>query len=341
MVRRLRISGFTIVELLVATAVLILLLGILFVAISETGKIWRHSSDQIESFQDARAAFETITSTLSQATLNTYYDYFDSTGHAANEAAFSGVPARYGRQSELHFISGSQLIDGQVTHAVFFQAPLGYAAKSYASLGTLLNACGFFVRFTDDSSTSSLSGRPPFLDNLMQKRFRYQLMMLSQPSENLSIFSSTGTGSGWYANFLNATPPNARVLAENIVVFVVLPKETDADEAGIPAGQRIGANYSYDSRTAWSGTKQPTAMNQLCPIVKVLMIAADESSIARVQGTSSAPPSLGIDYSVLFKEAAKLPDDLAKAEAALANRKINYRVFQAEIPLRNSKWSTQ
>lgn len=336
---RRHVGAFTLIELMVATAILMLLLGVLFVAINETGKIWRHSSDKIEAFQDAREAFETMTRTLSQATLNTYYEYFDSAGRPSTDPAYSGVPARYGRQSDLQFVSGKSLLPDQVSHSVFFQAPLGDAASQYDKLDSLLNACGFFVRFGSDASTSSLSGRPPVLDSSsLPLRYRYRLFEMTQPSQELSLYSSTGDH--WYSDPLSATPPKARALAENIVALVVLPKQPDTEQPADPA-QRIGATYEYDSRTAWSGTKQPSTMNQLCPVVKIVMIAIDETSALRLQGNSTTAPDLGFAPGSLFREAANLESDLATAVAALSARHIGYRVFQTEIPLRNSKWSTQ
>ncbi len=41
---------------------------------SQTSQVWKRSAAKIEAFQGARAAYETITSRLRQATLNTYLD---------------------------------------------------------------------------------------------------------------------------------------------------------------------------------------------------------------------------------------------------------------------------
>lgn len=370
-----RQAGFTLVELLTATTILMMLLGIVFLAINETGKIWRRSSDQIEAYQDARAAFETMTRKLGQATLNTYYDYFDGAGKSAAEYAVSGTsgnftPNRYGRQSELHFVVGSgrpsslwspkipavSLPGGrpQVTHSVFFQAPLGQADNStyQRNLNSLLNACGYFVVFTDNKSDSSLSGRPDFLDvNPALDRYRYCLMELSQPAENLSIYPTPPNSADWFKWFttplLNPAPgepPQARVLAENIIALIVLPKETDAEEADLPPNELIGRNYEYSSRTqeAWSRNEQPKSMNQLPPVLKVVMIAIDENSARRMQGSSTSPPPEIDDLlKPLFKTADNLDADLKRVEAGLTQLNVNYRVFQTEIPMRSSKWTTQ
>ena len=335
-------AAFSLIELLTATAILMLLLVVVFLAVSETGKIWRRSSDKIGAFEDARTAFETLTRTLSQATLTTYYEYFDSAGIPASDPAFNGTPARYGRQSDLHFLVGKSqtpLVSGQVTHAVFFQAPLGESGKTYEALGSLLNACGYFIRFGDDTSASSLSGRPAFLDSALPAQMRYRLLALSQPAEDLSIFATTGNQ--WFTTPLAQSPPQVRVLAENVIALVVLPKETDSVEASIPEAQRIGASYTYDSRTGWSGTSQPATMNQLCPAIRLAMVVIDETSARRLQSESATPPELGFAYDGLFFEAANLDADLQTVADGLASKRIGYRIFRTEIPLRSARWSAR
>lgn len=335
-------AAFSLIELLTATAILMLLLGVIFLAVSETGKIWQRSRDKMGAFEEARSAFETLTRTLGQATLNTYYEYFDTSGFPASNPAFSGTPARYGRQSDLHFLVGKSqapLVAGQTTHAVFFQAPLGETGKDYEALGTLLNACGYFVRFGDDGSTSSLSGRPSFLDTAIPAQYRYRLFSLSQPAEDLSIFKSPGKQ--WFTDPLAQSPPQVRVLAENVVALVILPKEADSVEASIPEAQRIGAGYAYDSRTAWSGTVQPASMNQLCPVIQLAMVVIDETSARRLQGVSTSPPNLGFSYDGLFSDASKMEDDLQTVASGLSSQRIGYRIFRTEIPLRSARWTVR
>ncbi len=116
-------------DLLVSTVILAIILVVIFSITQQTGRVWKSSQAKIESFQSARAAFESLTRKLSQATLNGYYDYFDANGRTPKDPSYDGKPARYGRQSDLHFISGPGLLThpAQVSHAVFFQAPLGYS----------------------------------------------------------------------------------------------------------------------------------------------------------------------------------------------------------------------
>ncbi len=338
--------GFTLVEVLVATAILSLLMWMVFAIIHQISKTWKSSSNRIESFQGARAVFESMTRKISQTTLNPYYDYFDAAGHSSSDSSYNGTPVRYGRNSELHFISGKALAPGQITHAVFFQAPLGETSdSSNASLKSLLNGCGYFLWFGPDAADNFYSARPAFITNrITPLRYRYRLMEFSQPSEALQIYNSTGTQ--WFKNFLvptSGSPPAARALAENIIALILLPKKTDEEEKSIPAEQRIGADFEYDSRVSWpaGGGAQPEKMNQLPPILKIIMVAIDEASASRLQGATSTPPDLGIDPSTLFQKAASLNSDLDQLDAALTKKKINHRTFETEVSIHSAHWSSQ
>ena len=44
-------GGFTLVELMVATAILALILGLLFTVVSQVSALWKHSSAEIEAFR--------------------------------------------------------------------------------------------------------------------------------------------------------------------------------------------------------------------------------------------------------------------------------------------------
>ena len=80
-------GGFTLVEVLVSMAVLALILGLLLGITSHTQKTWLRSQANGEQFQSARAGFERLSRHLSQAILNTYWDY--------ERDQTTGFPTRY------------------------------------------------------------------------------------------------------------------------------------------------------------------------------------------------------------------------------------------------------
>jgi uncharacterized protein (TIGR02599 family) len=334
-------------ELLVAMSVLLLILGIVFRIIQGTTETWRSTTGKTEGFRGARTAFEAMTRTLSQATLNTYFDYADSSGNyrnPANPGAFQ--PAEYIRRSDLHFVTGSNLVNGPVqnplTHAVFFQAPLGYTeAGGYTGMEGLLNATGFYLFYGPDPA------QPDYLNsaNLTAKN-RFRLMQFLQPAEELSIGDSSVTGGSpnwnantWFTTALADDEAPISQLAENVVALVILPKLSKADEAA--GASTISTDYAYNSRDR----AKTATLHQLPPVLQIAMVVIDEASAAKL-GNTPNPPDFGVGG--LFKDPAKLQDDLATLGRNLGAESGNssgnaiplrYEIFQTEVALRGAKWS--
>ena len=358
-----RRAGFTLVEMLTATAVLLAIMGICFTLIEGTNRIWKNTTGKIEGFRNARSAFDAMTRTLSQATLNTYYDYVDASGNFTSQpgAGYSGVPVAYGRRSDLQIVSGpgTSLLPSitpyaAVTHAIFFQAPLGQvtsanssvtSSSAMGSLNSLLNTCGYYVAYGPDPSV------PSFLRAAYPSRNRYRLMQFTQPSDLLAIYGNQGT-SKWFLNPIVAdlgtgSPSENAVLAENIIALIILPKLPSNDEAalnlsGVPIGCGLAPSYAYDSTQKGQATVNAylNSLHQLPPIIQVTMVAIDESSALKMGNTPTAPnTALGLSSS-LFTQAANLNTDLTSLENRLSAGHVNHRVFQTEVAIRGAKWTS-
>jgi uncharacterized protein (TIGR02599 family) len=320
---------------MVALVILSFMMAVVFIIISGTGKIWRNSMAKIEAFQAARAGFEAMTRRLSQATLNNYYDYFDVGGHAAADPDYSGIPNRYGRQSELHFAADTGLLPRQVSSAVFFQALLGQTSDSaWEDLPNALNAVGYYVTYNSDVEAGS---RPGFISAaLTPLKWRFRLMEYVQPLQSLEIYKTANiTGNGWFAtgSMAAGNVSNTRALADNIVCLVILPKKSSLDDESVT---ELSPDYVYNSRVTWTGTRQPEQMNQLPPLVQVVMVAIDEPSAQRIC-LNAEVPDLGVES--LFRQAARLEEDLRLLTTTLEQERINYQVFRANIAIRGAKWS--
>jgi len=323
-----RKSAFSLLEVLVAIAVLSLILALTLDLTSQASKVWRRGKSHEETFRAARDAFATITRELSQSTLNTYYDYFDSSGRPAGDPSYDGNPSRYGRQSELRFACGPSLVPDQIGHAVFFQAPLGHSGStSLTKLASLLNTRGYYVKYGGDTSGDFIGGKPAFLAS-GHPRFRYRLLGIEQPAEKMSVYSSP---SDWIASA--ASNGSTRVLAENVVAFAV--------RAVWPDGP--SASYSYDSGVSWPGHAgaQPREMNQLPPRLEVILVVIDESTASRLQGSSSSAPDLGFAPAAVFQDPARWDDDLQAVESGLQQERIPYRIFRTTVPVGTSLWNNQ
>lgn len=333
-------TGFTLVELLVSMAVVTILMLIFATLTDRTANIWRSTRGKVSQFQQARDAFETISRNLAQATLNTYLDYYDSTGarrDAANSATFQ--PDRYGRHSELRLQSGpaATLLEQPAAqapgHALFFYAPLGESgAPANTALHHLLNLTGYYITYGEDTE------RPDFLPTVPTYGFR--LYEFKQRSENLI---RPGAGR-WPPDVTNH--PDAHIIARNIVAITFLPKLPSQGPAGDPSidadGNALAPNYEYDTLTAGQAgvRKELNSLHQLPPIVEVTMVAIDDASAERI-GRDSTPPDLGL--SGLFQNADPLSRkaDLETLLETLRAKRLNPRVFTTEVSLKSAKWSRE
>jgi uncharacterized protein (TIGR02599 family) len=374
-----RRRGFTLVELLVSIVILAFMVTAISVIGNQTNQIWTSSNRRIEQFQNARNAFEVMTRTISQATLNSYYDYFNSGGQSlsafvgANGGSNSGfIATSYGRVSDLEFVSGSYLVTNlarngltsitgsgyppsQITHAIFFAAPLSYTTTpaSYGNLDNLLCACGFYIQYSLNPAV------PGFFapTSPAASAYRYRLMEVVSPTENFPLYSSSSNSwiksSSW-------VPSNANVhqIASNIIALVISPEDPYPPATYSAIGPTyVAQRYDYDSRVngnikpyagiTSTATSRGLTYAQLPPILHIAMVAIDEQSALKMGNTSAPPTNLGL--SALFTTAANMEADLATLQNNLnaipgnaAGNKIplNCHVFETRIALHESKWSS-
>ena len=311
-------AGFTILEVMVASAVFVLLLGLLMSTISQTSTVTRRATEKVSAFQGARSAFELLTSKLSQATMNSYWDYDSPT-----------TPTKYIRKSELHFVvgpAGQTPLPGTsgTGQAVFFQA-LGGASENptYSGMENLLNAYGYYIQYEQEDEL-------PFRTSSTLK-YRYRLMQAIVDTEDLQVYSSNEiTGKDWIKDY------NSAVLAENIVYMAIWPRKTASEDS---TGATLTSNFSYNSRNGTSTSPQPETANQLPPTLQVTMVAIDETSAARFCTTSTPPTQITGALAGLFQvsNTTDFDADLDKLTTSLAQNNIQFRVFTSIVPMRESK----
>ena len=335
------IAAFTLVEVLMAAAILVTILAFLLVVTDQTARIWSSTSAKVEQFREARTGFERVTTRLSQATLNTYWDY-----------DIPAKPTRYERRSELRFISGSAtaLLGNsggatRITHAIFFNAPLGVTGDvNFSSLANALNTLGYFTEFGDDSAQ-----RPPFITTAMIPAiWRFRLMEFSQPTENFSVYQFTNANAGnttkaWFTTDMNGTTVLKRVIAENVIALIVTPRLAKAEELPLQTNAThspLAPLYSYDS-TGTNANPQLNPKNQLPPVVQLTMIAMDDKSAETLDLDSTKADVFAIVKSNLFADTRKFTADLATLEGTLATKRLRYRIFTTNVHIRAAKWSRE
>ena len=352
MTRQRPTAGFTLVEVMVASGIVVVIMGVLLAMTDQTQRLVKSTSSKIEQFQDARVGFESMTRRLSQATLNAFWDYEVAPG--------GGSPTSYQRSAELRFRSGQMKFlnpdggpDGNIQpgHGVFFQAPNGLVGdqNKLGSLDHLLNTWGYFVEIGSDSASL-----PPFLAGKVQARKRFRLMEFMEPSEQMAVYNFQQAGNtAWFAKAIRTSVRPVRVLSENIVAMVVMPRLSLADEeqwkklnSGTPFLVN-DVNYSYDSSDSGKYKSDPVrnTKNQLPPVVQVVMVAIDETSARQLEDRNGSDPYLGISYEALFnnptllQDIGRKPGDLSNFENTLTKNKVSYRTFSTNVTIRGAKWS--
>ena len=373
-------GAFTLVEILVSLVVLLLLIVIVATMASMTSSVWHRTVGAVGQFRAAQDAFESITRRLSQATLNTYWDYDNPS-----------APTKYIRQSELRFLSGPGIAGSgtstppRPTHSIFFQAPMGFVVsgstgdtvyQTYRGMENLLNTWGYYIEYGSDTAF-----RPSFLTSQPQTRFRLMEYMESSPSLSLYWYEAQaaasgtnyhtnlispysgmawflGNGSGYGVNSVNESVAGAaqyapvHILAENVIALILLPKLTPAMEvAQNYTDSSLAPSYLYDStgdNMATTTDPNLNPVNQLPPVVQVTMVAIDEASAVRL--TAQGNQNILNELNSLLSKSANYNADLAGGgttppaggglEPFLISNHISYRVFSTDVSIKGAKWSS-
>ena len=188
-------NGFSLLEIIVSTAIVGIVLVAIGEAMSTMQNTWVRVRGKADMFRPLRTAADTMNRRLALATLESRW--------VTEEDAADGKPTgEMVRESDLHFVSGPALkLTGSgatlAGHAIFFQAPFGVdaqrrsesAANSYDRLGHLLNAWGYFVEYGPEPGP-----RPAFMNQSTSgrrdERRRFRLMEYRQPTEELSLLTA-------------------------------------------------------------------------------------------------------------------------------------------------------
>lgn len=329
-----KVAGFTLIELLVSMAIMSILMLTITTVIGETQKAWTQSVSRATQFREARGAFDRIVRSISQSTLNTYWDYYRENNDDPLEP-----PSGYIRRSELHFICGpaSSLLTatGVSSHAIFFQAPLGVSDDAqYEKLSHLLSARGYFIQHGSDAPF-----RPSFLSGLASPpvRHRFRLMEFAPPTENNLVYAMP---EDWYKSAGTASNNYARPIAENLVALFISPKVSRDDVSNGRPPTYIAPDYRYDSRQDSEPGPNQGTQHLLPPLVEVTLVAIDEASALRLEDMNGSDmPNLLSGSGAQFGDASRFREDLAALEAYLVEQKLNFRVFTTTVALRTAKWS--
>lgn len=313
-------QGFSLIEMCAASAISLILIGLMLAIINYISGVWMQARGNTQTFAAAADAFESMTHKLSQAVLNTYWNYDDP-----------AQPTRYVRASELHFVLGrtSDLLGlPQAAYpgsAVFFQAPLGRTLDGHTSrLTSCLNALGFFTGF------GPMPGVPTLLNDLPASH-RFRLFEWMEPTGNLSVYTAV-SGMDWFRGDAQAgqDSTNVSVAGVNIIGFFILAAHP------LPDGS-LRLSYTYDSRDS----QNAATYNQLPPYLAVVLVAIDDASANRLAAAYGSDPPPIAPPDDAFQDPEVFQTDLKNWEKALADHtpRISSRTFSTVISIPNSRWS--
>lgn len=323
--------AFTLVELLVAMSILSVLLLLLSQLLDQVQKTWNYSEGRVSQFREARVAFDLITKNLSQASLNTYWDYEYEDNRVSN----------YKRQSELHFVTmdGNMLgsSEGQtIGDAIFFQAPLG-VSNIYRNLNNLFVGRGYYLLFGSDERF-----KPSIVD--ADDSYRFRIMEYRPPAEWNQIYIDGDEErrmerdpeyDKWFRYELEEF---SNPLAENVVAFVISPRDTveESTEVRRDTYSKIARDYNFDSN---DHPDMKRYGHQVPPLVRVTMVVLDEQGAARLEAENGTSMP-NIVPNGLFLDTGSFDADIDRLKEDLSGMNLNYKVFSTMVAIRSSKWST-
>ncbi len=345
------LRGFSIVELLVAMAILMLLMALLTGMIAQIGKISTRTREDLVGFQSVRLGMEAISRRLSQAVLNPYWDYYDESGKRISDYK-TQEPFTYGRYAELHFVIASLeklgIQEKLPSQGVFFQAPLGFTQDSNLSrVKGLLNVVGFFC--------GSYEVQAPL--SFFSSEKRLGLLELVVPAERTNMYASvyqTENGQapnyGWLLPWVNDRGNHSYIspIGENILsVFFIPHYPIGEDQSALSKESYLAPQMFYDSRQTGPGGKPATLkrkngkswsaswLHQLPPIIDVYTVGLDDASGRRVMADE---PLLNQIYSGFSSnDPGKLEEELDQLQERAKKIGINLRWFKNTVIVFASK----
>lgn len=257
-------AAFSLLEMLVAMAVLSIMMAFLFNLVAQTMRAWEGGGRQVEAAQAARLGLQTMADDLQFA--------FGGSAVAANLTAGGA-----GKTNIVPFFSKNNATDSLGVPAalplapssgqIFAVAPLASASNVFHELGYM---SVYVTRAPDGEGYGTMRGR------------RYYLLRHAVHATNSGV---TGVGNFFYAN---ALPPNPAANGQ------WLSEGTEAVSSGsgtrtplIPNCYQLKLSYAANNNGVLSFSDQWTAGDRLPAGVLISAKVMDEKTAARIAALQS------------------------------------------------------
>jgi uncharacterized protein (TIGR02599 family) len=128
--------------------------------------------------------------------------------------------------------------------------------------------------------------------------------------------------------------------------MIILPRGSESGTSSAAATTALAPAYLYDTRS-WQTRSATNALNLrtrhvLPPILDISFITVEENSFATFAlrtGIEQAKDDPKLVTSELFQDATKSVKDFDTIEKKLRSLRLEYRIFNSTIRLRESKWT--
>lgn len=198
-------GAFTLLELLVAMAVLAVLLAILLSIVSGASTLWRESESRVDSFREARAALNLVTADLASL-------------YASSDPKFISVATKDADIGKLVKTAA----DDEIGSALFFITALPEAAQDPDLNESDLCAVGYFVAFNKASASINAKNSYNLYRYFISSNETFENIVGDEPTP---FFAGTGPK-------VSATIKEVEIVARNITRFQVEPYTLEADASG-------------------------------------------------------------------------------------------------------------
>lgn len=249
-----RSSGFSLVELMTATAVATMLMLILAGVSTNVSRLLTVGLSQNQNRNTARIAMNYMAREMKMAAISQRKDYTVSSTQV----------------SRLHFVINPSTLDSSYCNpdSVFWQAPISTATQS----GDIAEV-GYFVWRRE--ITDGPGGKNVFHSDLCR-------FYIDQTSSNFKVYSDPGN---WVtttlvSSFIPTKNNNySGLFLENVIGLWVIPYKADGSIMNTPSGTAMTTDHTYDSRTN-NVSSSPT--DRLPPMVQVSLLTLDDSSLKKL-----------------------------------------------------------
>jgi len=270
-------AGFSLLEMLVAIAILSILFSVMLSMVAQAYRVTNHAEQQTDALQQSERVMQFLEDRLRGVTLATTPEFFDAKSRTFAPAASTSEHLEVRPQAATSFVCGTADRQLGLDGTVYPGACLAWASKSAHArqlasndFGQALRGFLCLVEFGNDSYGSPATG------------YRYRLLLVEANAGQFRQHVQS-RNVDWHRQLLSQTaaaapPDEPLVLADNVVALLVQPLDRE--------GNLLASNGQYDS-WAWRRSGAPSSadgsFNRLPDALRIGIVSISENSAKRLE----------------------------------------------------------